>query len=75
MANKEEITSFSIKIETIARDKNIPYMEAVILHCEQTGFEIELAAKLISGALKSKIKMEAESLHFLPKSNTSKLPL
>lgn len=75
MANKEEITSFSIKIETLARDKNIPYMEAVILHCEQTGFEIELAAKLISGALKSKIKMEAESLHFLPKSNTSKLPL
>ena len=75
MANKEEITSFSIKIETLARDKNIPYMEAIILHCEQTGFEIELAAKLISGALKSKIKMEAESLHFLPKSNTSKLPL
>jgi 23S rRNA C2498 (ribose-2'-O)-methylase RlmM len=50
-------------------------MDAIILYCERTGFELEIAAKLISGALKSKIKMEAEELNFLPKSNTAKLPL
>jgi hypothetical protein len=50
-------------------------MDAIILYCEETGFEVELAAKLISGVLKSKIKIEAESLHFLPKSNTAKLPI
>jgi hypothetical protein len=50
-------------------------MEAVVLYCEQTDFEVELAAKLISGALKSKIKIEAQELNFLPKSNTAKLPL
>jgi hypothetical protein len=75
MANKEEITTFSLAIEKLAKDKNTSYMDAILLHCEQTGFEVEVAAKLISGALKSKIKIEAEELNFLPKSNTTKLPL
>ena len=74
MPTKEEITEFSIKIEDIARAKSVSYMDAIVLHCETTGLEIELAAKMISGALKAKIKIEAEELHFLPKSNTTKLP-
>ena len=53
----------------------MPYMDAIIQYCSDTGLEIEIAAKLISGALKSKIKVEAEDLNFLPKSNTTKLPL
>lgn len=75
MATKEEITEFSLKIEEIVWMKDISYMEAIVEYCEETGFEIELAAKLISGVLKSKIKIEAEDLHYLPKSNTAKLPL
>lgn len=74
MASKEDITQFSLAIEEIVWDKDVSYMEAVLLFCEETGFEVEVAAKLISGALKSKIKLEAEELHFLPKSNTAKLP-
>jgi hypothetical protein len=74
MPTKEEITTFSLKIETLVSEKNIPYMDAIVMHCESTGLEIELAAKLISGALKSKIQIEAEELNFLPKSNTTKLP-
>jgi hypothetical protein len=73
--NKDEITTFSLTIEKLAKEKNTSYMDAIILYCEQTGFEVEVAAKLISGALKSKIKMEAEELHFLPKSNTARLPI
>lgn len=75
MPTKDEMTTFSLSIETIVAKKNIPYMDAVIMHCEHTGLEVELAAKLISGALKSKIQIEAEGLNFLPKSNTTKLPL
>ena len=75
MANKEEIIEFSMQIEKLAKEKNTSYMDAIILYCENTGFEVEVAAKLISSNLKSKIKMEAEELHFLPKSNTIKLPL
>lgn len=75
MISREEITTFSFKIEEIVEEKDVSYMDAILLYCEQTGFEIEVAAKLISSSLKSKIKIEAENLHFLPKSNTSKLPI
>ena len=75
MISREEITNFSFKIEEIVEDKDVSYMDAVLIFCEETGFEIEVAAKLISSSLKSKIKIEAEDLHLLPKSNTVKLPL
>lgn len=71
----DEINNFSMAIEEIVYMKDIPYLEAVVEYCEETGFEIETAAKLISGVLKSKIQMEAEDLHYLAKSNTSKLPI
>lgn len=75
MPTKEEILNFSMLIEDLVWEKDISYMDAIVLHCEQTGFEVEVAAKLVSSVLKSKIKLEAEELHFLPKSNTHKLPL
>lgn len=74
MPTKDEMTTFSLNIETLVSKKNIPYMDAVLMYCEETGLEVELAAKLVSGALKSKIQLEAEDLNFLPKSNTTKLP-
>lgn len=73
--NREEITQFSLAIEELVWEKDITYMEAVLLYCEDAGFEVEVAAKLVSGALRSKIKMEAEELNFLPKSKTRKLPI
>lgn len=75
MISRDEMITFSFEIEKIVEEKDVSYIDAVVLYCEQTGFEIELAAKLVSGALKSKIKLEAEDLHFLPKSNTNKLPI
>jgi hypothetical protein len=75
MPTKEEILNFSMIIEELVWEKDISYMDAIVLHCEQTGFEVEIAAKLVSNVLKSKIKLEAEELHFLPKSKTNKLPI
>ena len=71
----DDIQKFSMAIEEMVYMKDIPYIDAVIMYCEETGFEIETAAKLVSGVLKSKIKLEAEDLHYLKKSNTSQLPL
>ena len=71
----DDIQKFSMAIEEMVYMKDIPYIDAVVMYCEQTGFEIETAAKLVSGVLKSKIKLEAEELHFIKKSNTSQLPL
>lgn len=73
MATKEETLKFSQQIETLARNKSIPYMEAIVLHCEMTGMEIDIAAKLITGNLKSKITQEAQDLHFLEKPTTQRL--
>lgn len=75
MPTKDEMNNFSMAIETLARDKDMSVMDAIIEHCTNSGLEIEVAAKLISGSLKAKIKIEAEELHFLPKSNTAKLPV
>ena len=71
----EDIQKFSMEIEELVYMKDIPYIDAIVEYCEKTGFEIETAAKLVSGVLKSKIQLEAEDLHYLKKSNTSQLPL
>lgn len=75
MMNAEDMQKFSMAIEELVYMKDIPYIDAVVMYCEETGFEFETAAKLISGVLKSKIKLEAEDLHYLKRSNTSQLPI
>ena len=75
MMTPDDVNNFSMAIEELVYMKDVPYIDAVVMYCEETGFEVETAAKLISGVLKSKIQIEAEELHYLPRSNTSKLPL
>lgn len=76
MLNKlEESLSFSLQIEELVEEKDISYIDAIVLHCAETGTEIEVVSQLITGALKAKIKLEAEALHFIKRSNTKKLPL
>ena len=48
-------------------------MDAVILHCEQIGFEVELAATLLTPPIKAKISEEAQSMNLIKKVN--QLPL
>jgi hypothetical protein len=74
-ATRDQMLSFSLVIEEIVYMKDISYMDAIIEYCEHNDVEIEVAASLISNNLKSKIQLEAEDLNFLPKSNTTKLPL
>ena len=71
----DEINKFSLAIEELVYMKDVPYIDAIVMYCEETGFEVEMAAKLVSGVLKSKIRIEAEDLHYIAKSNTSKLPI
>lgn len=73
MATKEDSISFSLNIEKMAQDRRISYMDAIIEYSETNNVEIEIIAKHVSSALKSKIKLEAEALNLLPKSNTAKL--
>jgi hypothetical protein len=49
------------------------YLDAILYHAEENNLESETIAKLINISTKNKLREEAETLHFLPK--TSKLPL
>lgn len=69
------VQDFLQKIDSIALEKRIDYMDAVIWYCEQTGLEIETAAELIrkNAKFKARIKNDAENNGYFPK--TAKLPI
>ena len=58
---------FTITIAHIKKSKNMTNMDAIQYYCEQNNIELETIGKLVQGALKSKVREEAENLHFLPK--------
>jgi hypothetical protein len=70
---KEEKLEFSLGIQYLAMNKKISHLEAVVLHCEDVGLEIEVAAQLIDETLKEKIEEEAKKLRYIQR--TSELPL
>ena len=73
MPSRDEIKEFSMMVEKLATDEHLTLMDAICHHCKETGLEIEVAATLISSALKAKIREEAQELNLLKKS--SKLPI
>jgi hypothetical protein len=73
MPSREEIKKFSMMIENLVVENRLGYMDAICHHCKETGLEIEVAATLISPALKAKIKEEAQDNNLLKK--TSRLPI
>jgi murein endopeptidase len=73
MPTKNEISEFSDLINELSVSQNMTRMEAIVHHCEQTGLEIDVASTLVSSALKSKIREEAQELNLLKK--TARLPV
>jgi hypothetical protein len=73
MPSRDEIKEFSMMIEKLATDEHLGYMDAICHHCKETGLEVEVAATLLSSALKAKIRDEAQENNMLKKS--SKLPI
>lgn len=75
IAGQDENISFSLQIEKIVKETNMSYIDAMLYYAEQKGIEMAVLAKMVTGTLKSKIKIEAQDLHFLPKPTTKKLPI
>ena len=73
MPTKNEIVEFSTMIMNLAEENMTSVMDTIVGHCERTGMEIDIASTLLSSALKSKIREEAQELNLLKK--VSKLPL
>tara|TARA_Y100000389_G_C17426382_1_gene499788 strand:- start:1524 stop:1736 length:213 start_codon:yes stop_codon:yes gene_type:complete len=64
---------FSMRIEEIAKEKNITHMEAILWYCHTEGIEPDTVGSLISKGLKEKIEANARELNFLPRQ--AQLPL
>jgi hypothetical protein len=73
MPTKNEISEFSMKVAEMAEESNLTIMDAIVGYCEQTGMEIDVASTLVSSALKSKLREEAQELNLLKKS--ARLPI
>ena len=66
---------FSLKIESIVKEKRITHMEAVIWYCEQNDIDTGTVSPLISKSLKEKIQVEATDLKMLKIPRCGVLPI
>ena len=69
----EEVQKFSTMIDSMASDLGCTRLDAIVIHCEKSGLEIEVASTLISNVLKSKIREESERENLVKRS--SRLPI
>ena len=67
---------FVEEIESIAlQNKEMKYIDAIVLFCEKNNIDVESVPKLISKPLKEKIKGEAMELNLLKRTSHAKLPI
>ena len=67
-------SKFALIIEGYVKDKNLNYMDAVVLYCEENNIDPSNIKPLVNKHLKEKIAYEAQSLNML-KDKTAKLPI
>jgi hypothetical protein len=74
--NPEPMTPkrFSKIIEDIVQLKCVTHMDAILLYCDEHELEPEDVRKFISKTLKDKVTVNAQDLHYLPKT-TAELPV
>lgn len=68
-------STFVDDVELLCKSKNMDYIDAVVMWCENNKIEVEYIANLIKKdpVMKSKIQVEAENLNVLKKS--ARLPI
>ena len=67
---KETSASFSKKVEEYVWHHDSTYMDALMELQEQSGYETEMVAKLVSKELAAKLAEEVEKLNLLKKKST-----
>lgn len=70
---KEEQRIFSEIIEKLVKERKIDYIDAVVMHCQSSGFEVELAATLLTPPIKAKIAEEAQAMNLIK--GVNRLPI
>tara|TARA_B110001454_G_scaffold168264_1_gene158367 strand:+ start:1067 stop:1297 length:231 start_codon:yes stop_codon:yes gene_type:complete len=64
---------YNNEINSIVETTKMSYLDAIMYHADENSLESETVAGLINIKTKNKLREEAETLHFMPK--TSKLPI
>ncbi len=64
---------YNSEIEELVENTQMSYLDAMLYHAEENGLESETVAGLINTKTKTKLREEAEELHFMPR--TAKLPI
>lgn len=74
--NVKSSAEFIAEIENIVWDKDIDYIEAIILYCEKYNLEVETVATIIkqNQVIKSKVQYEAENLNMVKRTG-ARLPI
>tara|TARA_B100000085_G_scaffold48547_1_gene41848 strand:+ start:413 stop:640 length:228 start_codon:yes stop_codon:yes gene_type:complete len=74
--NPEPMTPkrFSKIVEEIVIKKSVTHMDAILIYCQDHELEPEDVRKFISKTLKDKVTVNAQDLHYLPKT-TAELPV
>jgi hypothetical protein len=62
--------SLAEKVENLVRNDHLTYVEAIIHICDETGIDPADIAKLVTGALKDKVAVEAMDRNIIPKTTT-----
>jgi hypothetical protein len=63
----ESANDFSLHIETIANQRNIGVVDALLEYCNENFIEPEEVTKLINKSLKDKLEMHFVDMNYLPK--------
>ena len=66
---------FSLKIESIVKEKKISHMDAVVWYCDENDLDTSQVSSLISKSLKEKIQVEATNLRMLKIPRCGVLPI
>ena len=68
-------SGFVEEIESLCRERNIEYIDAIVFWCEKNKLEVETAAYWIrkDPTMKAKIQAEAENLNFIKRG--ARLPI
>ena len=60
-------SKFSLFIEKMAKEKRMPYLDAVLEYCEKNFIDPQDVASLINKSLRDRIEVELREANVLPK--------
>jgi len=66
----ETANEFSLYIETMASNKNICALDAILEYCDENYIEPEEISKLVNRSLRDKLELNFVDMNYLPRQAT-----